>query len=301
MILYLVLPCFNEQEILISSAKILRNRLENLIDKKIICKKSKILFVDDGSKDNTWNIIENLNRENNIFCGIKLSRNYGHQNALLCAFLDAKKKSDAVICIDADLQDDIDIINIMIEKFINNNCEIVYGVRNSRESDNFFKKITAELFYKIQIFLGCEIIFNHADFRLMSKRVLDSLENFEERNLFLRGIIPMIGFKSCEIKYSRKKRKAGKTKYNLKRMLLLAINGVVNLTIKPIRMIEILGLIILLFGLLLIFLIRSKLICLLIIFDGLIIFSLGIIGEYIGNILFEIKKRPRYFIEKKIE
>ena len=215
--LSLIIPCYNEQEVLYQTANILLDKLNFLISNKKISSESKIIFIDDGSEDQTWEIIQTLNSQNKIFWGIKLSRNFGHQNALLCGLMTAKNFFDITISIDADLQDDINLIDSMLEKYFLGN-QIVYGVRDSRKSDSFFKKITAECFYKLLKFLGADIIFNHADFRLMSKKVLDEYEKFPEVNLFLRGTVKMLGFKSCILKYERKKRLAGKSKYNLKKM-----------------------------------------------------------------------------------
>ena len=275
----------------------------------MVSKKSKILFVDDGSKDNTWNIIKNLFRENKIFCGVKLSKNKGHQNALLAGLKIARKNSDMTISIDADLQDDVESIQQMVEKF-NKGYEIVYGVRSNREKDSFFKKFTAEMFYKLMNFLGAKTIFNHADFRLMSKKALLELEKFKENNIFLRGIVPTLGLKNCCVFYSRKERTAGETKYPLKKMISFAFNGITSCSVKLLHIILLTGILFLFVGFFLTILFLYALIKrsyhthFIGIFTsiwnvgGIIITSLGIIGEYVGKIYIETKKRPRYIIEE---
>lgn len=308
-ILYIVVPCFNEEEILIQSSAILKKELENLIKKNMVSKKSKILFVDDGSFDNTWNIIANLFKKDKIFSGVKLSSNKGHQNALLAGLEVARKNSDMAISIDADLQDDISAIEQMVEKF-NKGFDIVYGVRGNREKDTFFKKITAEMFYKLMNLLGAKTIFNHADFRLMSKKALFALEKFKENDIFLRGIIPTLGFKNCCVFYSRKERTAGETKYPLKKMISFAINGIISCSTKLLHIILSTGLIFLFIGFLLtiyfLFALvknnyNTKFIALFASFfgvGGIILIALGIVGEYVGKIYIETKKRPNYIIEK---
>ena len=229
--LYVVLPCYNEQEVLLETAKVLKNKLEILIKKDKISKNSKICFVNDGSTDNTWKIICNLNNENNIFTGINLSSNRGHQNALLAGLISSKNKADMVISMDADLQDDVNAIDDMVDKYLHG-ADIVYGIRKSRKSDSFLKRISAEAFYKFMNTLGAKTIFNHADFRLMSRRAIEALEQFKEVNLFLRGIVPMIGFQSDYVYYSRKKRELGESKYPISKMLSLAFNGITSFSIK---------------------------------------------------------------------
>jgi len=247
--LCIVIPCYNEEEVLNDTIKRIIEKIEELINSKRIKKDSFLLLVDDGSKDNTWNIIKKNYKKSKMIQGIKLSNNRGHQNALYCGLMVAKEKADIIISIDADLQDDINIIDEMISKHDEGN-EIVYGVRKKRKKDSFFKKTSAQLFYKIMRFMGVEIIYNHADYRLSSKRVLNELENYKEVNLFLRGIFPLMGFKYETVYYNRLERKAGKTKYSLKKMVDLAIDGITSFTIKPLKMIMSFGSLISLFSLL---------------------------------------------------
>lgn len=242
-ILYVVIPCYNEEEVLPTTSKVLKEKKDNLIREKLISKKSKIMFVDDGSKDNTWNIIDNLNKEDKLFRGVKLSRNKGHQNALLAGLLTAKDMSDITISMDADLQDDISVIDLMVSSYKNGN-EVVYGVRSSRKKDSFFKRTTAEGFYKIMKLFGVDIVFNHADCRLLSKRALEALAEYKEVNLFLRGIVPLIGFQNDIVYYERNERFAGVSKYPLKKMLAFAGDGITSFSIKPLRMILALGIIV---------------------------------------------------------
>ena len=312
-ILYLVIPCYNEQEVLPETSKQLLEKMTNLIKKEKISEESKIMFVNDGSKDKTWEIIEKLHAENNIFQGVCLSRNKGHQNALLAGFMTAKEYCDAAISLDADLQDDIDAIDGMVDKFNNENCDIVYGVRSSRETDTFFKKFTAEGYYKVMKMLGADIVFNHADYRLMSKRALDNLEDFKEVNMFLRGIVPMIGYKSDKVYYSRKERFAGESKYPLKKMLAFAWEGITSLSTKPIRMITTLGVVVMIIAVIILIysLVRffmgatisgwtSTMVSIWFL-GGLNLFAVGMIGEYIGKVYLETKERPKYIIEKYLK
>jgi len=313
MILYLVIPCFNEQEVLEATAQKLLDKMNYLNQKNIISEKSRILFVDDGSTDNTWNIINQLHENNNFFSGLKLSRNKGHQNALIAGLMTAKEKCDAAISIDADLQDDINAIDQMCEKFLIENCDIVYGVRSARDKDSFFKKYTAESYYKLLSKIGVEVAYNHADFRLMSKRAIEALENFKEVNLFLRGIIPMIGFKSDKVYYERLERTAGTSKYPLGKMISFALEGITSLSIKPIRFITTLGIGIFLMSIImLIYFIAlhyikgvvpgwTTIVVSVWAIGGLQLLSIGIIGEYIGKIYLETKKRPKYFIDEYLE
>jgi glycosyltransferase involved in cell wall biosynthesis len=306
----LVIPCYNEEDVLPETAKRLSDKIRQLISKKVISEKSTIFFVDDGSGDNTWGLIKKFHTENpQLFSGIKLSKNRGHQNALLCGLLAAKDYVDAVISIDADLQDDIDIIDKMIEKHTQG-YEIVYGVRKSRETDSFFKRSTAQSFYRLMRFLGVDIVYNHADFRLMGKYALESLAEYGEVNLFLRGIIPLLGFKTCIEYYKRSERFAGKSKYPFRKMVKFALEGITSFSIKPMRMITMLG--ILLFtasiAMIIYFIFRyfsghtvsgwASIACSLWGIGGLILFSIGIVGEYIGKIYMETKHRPRYHIEQ---
>lgn len=308
-VLYLVIPCYNEEKVLLETSKRLRIKVNNLINSKIISSKSRIMFVNDGSKDNTWNIIDELHKKDKIYSGVKLSRNRGHQNALLAGLLEAKKYADIVISLDADLQDDIEVIDKFVEEYYKGN-EIVYGVRSKRDKDTFFKRVTAEGFYKFMNALGVEVVFNHADYRLMSKKALDELEKFEESNLFLRGIVPIIGFNTSIVKYERNERFAGESKYPLKKMLLFALDGITSFSIKPIRIITILGIIIFLCST--VFMIYSvfmkflgntvhgwtSIVCSIWMIGGIQLLSLGIIGEYVGKVYNETKRRPKYIIEK---
>lgn len=311
-ILYMVLPCYNEGEVLPETSKQLKEKIEDLIAKNKISKKSKIMFVDDGSKDNTWELIQNLADNDNLFAGVKLSRNKGHQNALLAGLMTAREKADIVISMDADLQDDISVIEAMVDKN-NEGYDVVYGVRSSRKKDSFFKRFTAQSFYKVMTFLGVDIVYNHADCRLMSKRALDGLEKFQEVNLFLRGIVPQIGYKSTVVYYERNKRFAGESKYPLKKMLSFAFDGITSFSIKPLRLILALGVAILMISILI--MIYSLIVKIMghtvdgwtfIVISiwfigGLQMISIGVIGEYIGKIYNETKRRPRYIIETIID
>lgn len=311
-ILYMVLPCYNEGEVLPETSKQLKEKIEDLIARNKISKKSKIMFVDDGSKDNTWELIQNLADNDNLFAGVKLSRNKGHQNALLAGLMTAREKADIVISMDADLQDDISVIEAMVDKN-NEGYDVVYGVRSSRKKDSFFKRFTAQSFYKVMTFLGVDIVYNHADCRLMSKRALDGLEKFQEVNLFLRGIVPQIGYKSTVVCYERNKRFAGESKYPLKKMLSFAFDGITSFSIKPLRLILVLGVAILMISILI--MIYSLIVKIMghtvdgwtfIVISiwfigGLQMISIGVIGEYIGKIYNETKRRPRYIIETVID
>lgn len=307
--LYLVVPCYNEEEVLLDTSEKLRNKINSLIDGQKITAESRIVFVNDGSRDKTWDIISQLHEEDRIFQGIKLSRNKGHQNALLAGLMTVKDRCDMTISLDADLQDDIDAIDGMVEKF-EEGCDVVYGVRSARETDTFFKKFTAEGFYKLIKFMGADIVFNHADYRLMSSRALDGLSQFKEVNLFLRGIVPMVGYKSDSVYYDRKERLAGESKYPLKKMLSFAWEGITSLSTKPIKLITGLG------GLIFVISIIMLLYAFISHFSGstvpgwtstmlsvwaiggLQLLAIGIIGEYIGKIYLETKERPKYIVEK---
>ena len=307
--LYLAIPCYNEEEVLWDSAEKLLNKYYDLMSAGKITDDSKIVFIDDGSHDRTWDIISDLHNQNAIFQGIKLSRNRGHQNALLCGLMTLKDKADAVISIDADLQDDINVFDEMIDKF-EAGCDVVYGVRSKRETDTFFKRFTAEAFYKILNKMGAKVIFNHADFRLMSRRALEAFSLYRETNIFLRGMVPLIGYKSDVVKYERSERLAGESKYPLKKMLALAWEGITSLSIQPIRMITWLGLIIFLISLIMIiysiisFCVGATVsgwastLCSIWALGGLQLLAIGIIGEYIGKIYLETKRRPRFIVER---
>lgn len=312
MTLYLVIPCYNEQEVLHETARQLKEKMESLKSRNMISDKSRIVFVNDGSKDNTWSIIEELHQSDSIFRGIKLSRNKGHQNALMAGLMTVKNECDAAISLDADLQDDINAIDAMVEKF-SEGCDIVYGVRSARKTDTFFKKFTAESFYKIMEKMGVEVTYNHADYRLMSKRALDALEQFKEVNLFLRGIVPMIGYKTDCVYYERKERFAGESKYPLKKMIAFAMEGITSLSVKPIGMITALGVGIFTISIIMLiyFLVRhfmgqtvegwTSLAVSVWAIGGLQLLAIGIIGEYIGKIYLETKARPKFIIEKYLK
>ena len=311
MILYTVIPCYNEEKVLSETIRVMSEKYESLLERKMISKKSRVLFVDDGSHDNTWEMICEAHEKNEIFCGIKLSRNRGHQNALLAGLMEAKEHCDAAISVDADLQDDIDAIDAMVEKF-GEGCEIVYGVRNKRSSDRFMKRFTAEGYYKLMEFFGTHIIFNHADYRLMSKKALEALSEFEEVNLFLRGMVPMLGFKTANVYYERRERFAGESKYSIGKMLDLAWNGITSFSVKPVDMILFAGVLIsglsvlalLILAVLEIFsvlkgtagwVIASVFLC-----TGINLTALGVVGQYVCRAYLETKHRPKFIVEEKI-
>ncbi len=307
--LYLVIPCYNEEEVLPETAARLKEKVASLIGKGKIDKNSRIVFVNDGSKDRTWEIITSLHKENSVFSGINLSRNRGHQNALLAGLMTVMEYADMAISMDADLQDDINAIDEMIDKYLSG-IDIVYGVRSSRAKDTFFKKVTAEGFYRLMNSMGVNTVFNHADYRLMSKRALKGLSEFREVNLFLRGIVPMIGYSTDVVYYERGERFAGESKYPLGKMISFAVEGITSLSIKPIRMITFLGFFIFLvsIGILIYSLVRhfmgativgwTTLMVSVWAIGGLILLSLGVVGEYIGKIYLETKARPRFLIEQ---
>ncbi len=311
-ILNLVIPCYNEEEALPYTKKELDKKMKALIDDGLISKESKVVLVNDGSKDKTWDIITEFHNKDNMYVGINLSRNRGHQNALLAGLMYARDNADISISMDADLQDDINVIDDMIKKY-NNGADIVYGVRNSRKKDTFFKKFTAEGFYRFMNIMGVEIVFNHADFRLMSKRALEALSNYKEVNLFLRGMVPQLGFKTDIAYYGRNERVAGSSKYPFKKMLSFAIDGITSFSIKPLRMIAFLGIImcIISFAALIyttilkisgkVISLESFIMCSIWLVGGIQILCLGIIGEYIGKIYNETKARPRYIIESILD
>jgi glycosyltransferase involved in cell wall biosynthesis len=310
-ILYLVIPCYNEEEVLHETAKRLLEKINNMIKNELISDKSKILFVNDGSKDKTWSIIEELNSKNDIFSGINLSRNRGHQNALLAGLMTAKEYSDMTISLDADLQDDVDVIDKFVEQYYDG-CDIVYGVRSSRQTDTFFKRTTALAFYKLMSVLGVDMVYNHADYRLMSKRALEGLSQYSEVNLFLRGMVPLIGYKYSVVEYERHERFAGESKYPLKKMIAFALDGITSLSIKPIRIITSLGftiffvsVIALVYSLIVKFIGRTvtgwtSLTLSIWMLGGIQLLSLGVIGEYIGKMYNETKRRPRFIIADKL-
>ena len=309
-ILYMVIPCYNEEEVLPHTSNLFLNKLKELFQKEIISEQSRILFVNDGSKDRTWEIIQELKEQDIHFSGISLSRNCGHQNALLAGLLTARLQADVTISLDCDGQDDIEVVDQMLEEYISG-CDIVYGVRSKRESDTIFKRATAEGFYKIMKFLGADIVFNHADYRLMSKKALDGLAQYKEVNLFLRGIVPLIGYRYSSVYYERTERIAGKSHYPLRKMLSFAFDGITSLSVKPLRMISVLGFLTCMASLLgiIITVIQkicgvtvsgwSSMICILLLLGGIQLLSLGVIGEYIGKIYRETKGRPHYIISEK--
>ena len=311
-ILYLVIPCYNEEAVLHETAKQLLEKMNSMFERGMISRESKIMFVNDGSKDKTWEIIEQLHASNPIYSGVKLSRNKGHQNALLAGLMTAKEKADMTISLDADLQDDVDVIDQMVEKYYQGN-DVVYGVRSARKTDTFFKKFTAQGFYKLMQAMGVEIVYNHADYRLMSKRAMEGLSQFKEVNLFLRGIVPLIGYKSDVVTYERHERFAGESKYPLKKMLAFATDGITSFSIKPIRLITTCGILIfaislvmLLYFLIVHFMGRTvagwtSMIVSIWAIGGLQLLAIGIVGEYIGKIYLETKERPKYIIETVLD
>ena len=310
--LYIVIPCYNEEEMLPITAKALLEKMQELVSEEKIHPDSKVMFVDDGSKDKTWEIITKLYGAIPYFTGVKLSRNKGHQNALLAGMNTAVNYADIIISMDADLQDDINAIDGFLEKRAQG-CEIVYGVRSSRDKDTQFKRGTARGYYKLLSKMGVEITYDHADYRLMSKKAVLALAEFKEVNLFLRGLVPMVGFKSDTVKYVRNERQAGESKYPLKKMISFAIEGITSLSIKPIRFITFLGFFI--FFVSIIMLIRflitwaignavpgwSTIVISIWAIGGLQLLSIGVIGEYIGKIYLETKARPKYIIETNLE
>ena len=307
--LYLVIPCYNEEEVLPETSKRLKEKVTSLITKGKIDEGSRIVFVNDGSKDRTWELISELHKQDPMFSGINLSRNRGHQNALLAGLMTVKDHADMVISMDADLQDDIDAVDEMVEKYLNG-VDIVYGVRSSRAKDTFFKKATAEGFYKLMNSMGANTVFNHADYRLMSRRTLEGLAQFGEVNLFLRGIVPMIGYTTDVVYYERGERFAGESKYPLGKMLSFAVEGITSLSTKPIRLITGLGFFIFLISIIILIysLVRhfmgetivgwTTLMVSVWGIGGLILLSLGVVGEYIGKIYLETKARPRFIVEE---
>ncbi len=310
--LYMVVPCYNEELVLDETTRQLVQKLESLMERGMISRESRILYVNDGSKDQTWPIIARLHEENEIVSGLNLSRNRGHQNAVLAGLMYAREHSDAAISMDADLQDDINAIDEMVDKF-NNGIDVVYGVRSSRKKDTFFKKFTAEGFYKIMKWMGVDIVFNHADYRLMSKRVLNQLDQYREVNLFLRGILPLIGYPSDTVYYERQERFAGESKYPLRKMISFALDGITSFSVKPIRFIMSLGLFIFIvsIGILIYSLVRyfmgetvlgwSSLMVSVWALGGLQLLAIGVIGEYIGKMYLETKGRPRFAVQDVLD
>lgn len=309
-ILYIVIPCYNEQEVLPITAPMFLNKLKQLMSDGLISGDSRVMFVNDGSTDGTWDIISKLAAEDEHFIGISQSRNRGHQNALLAGLMEAKDRCDISISIDCDGQDDIDAMDKMIAEYLGG-CEVVYGVRSSREADSFFKRTTAQGFYRLLSAMGAEVVYNHADYRLVSSRVLRELAGFKEVNLFLRGMVPLVGFKSTCVEYARCERLAGKSKYPLSKMLSLAADGITSLSVKPLRLITSFGVFVALLSFIgVIWAIISALCgdtvagwasttCIVCFVGGVQLICLGIIGEYIGKIYLETKGRPRYIISER--
>ncbi|MBQ7316719.1 MAG: glycosyltransferase family 2 protein [Clostridia bacterium] len=307
--LYLVIPCYNEEAVLPETAKRLREKYDALMSEGKISADSRIVFVNDGSKDKTWEMIEDLHRADPVFRGICLSRNKGHQNALMAGLMTVKDECDAAISMDADLQDDINAIDAMVDKYAEG-YEVVYGVRSSRKKDTFFKRTTAQGFYRVMKSMGVETVYNHADYRLMSARALHALSEFDEVNLFLRGIVPLVGFKSAEVTYERGERFAGESKYPLKKMISFATEGITSMSVKPIRMIAALGFLVFLvsIGVLIYSVIRkftgytvegwAFLAVSIWALGGVQLLAIGVIGEYIGKIYLETKHRPKYIISE---
>lgn len=310
--LYIVIPCYNEEKVLPITAPLFLEQLKTMQIKGLISSASKIMFVNYGSKDSTWEIIKQLAEENESYIGISQSRNRGHQNAVLAGLMEAKDRCDITISIDCDGQDDISAMTKMVEEYLSGS-EVVYGVRSSRKTDTFFKRATAEGFYKFLSAMGAEVVFNHADYRLISSRVLIEFANFKEVNLFLRGMIPMVGFKSSSVYYERNERLAGESHYPLKKMLALAFDGITSLSVKPLRMISVTGVILSVVSFLgVLWAVISNLlgntvagwtslIAILCFIGGIQLICLGVIGEYIGKIYMEVKGRPRYIISERTE
>ena len=307
--LYLIIPCYNEQDVLPETSRQLLAKLHALIANGLIAPASRICFVNDGSNDNTWQIISDLHEQNKLFSGICLSLNRGHQNALLAGLMTVKDFCDFTISLDSDLQDDINCIDAMVDKFYDG-YDIIYGVRKKRDTDSFFKKITAEGFYKFISFMGAQIVYNHSDYRMMSKRAVEGLAEFKEVNLFLRGMVPMLGFKSDKVYYDRLERCAGESKYPFKKMLFFALQGITSLTVEPIRFITEIGLLVFVVSVFILLwsLYRhftgdtitgwTSIMVSVWAIGGAILFSIGIIGEYIGKIYLESKHRPRYVVSE---
>lgn len=309
-VLYIVIPCYNEQEVLPITAPMFLNKLHELAEKKLVSENSRIMFVNDGSSDGTWDIIRALAASDEHYIGISQSRNRGHQNAVLAGLMEAKDRCDISISIDCDGQDDINAMDDMVRAYLDG-CDIVYGVRNDRETDSFFKRTTAQGFYKFLSAMGAEIVYNHADYRLISARALHELAKFKEVNLFLRGMVPLVGFKSTSVEYKRAERIAGKSKYPLRKMLALAGDGITSLSIKPLRLIMSFGVIVALLSFVgVIWAIVAALAgravagwasmtCIICFVSGVQLICMGIIGEYIGKIYMETKQRPRYIISER--
>ena len=308
--LFIVIPCYNEEEVLPITAPMFLNKLLSLVHEGKIADASRIMFVNDGSRDRTWEIISELSRSDEHYIGISQSRNRGHQNAVLAGLMEARGKCDITISVDCDGQDDINAMDKMVDAYADG-CDVVYGVRSSRETDTFFKRSTAQGFYKFLSLMGAEGVYNHADYRLISARALDALSEFHEVNLFLRGMVPLVGFKSTSVEYSRSERIAGESKYPLKKMIALAVDGITSLSVKPLRMIMSFGLTVALISFIgVIWAIVAAICgdtvagwasttCIVCFVGGVQLICMGIIGEYVGKIYMETKARPRYIISAK--
>ena len=308
--LFIIVPCYNEEEVLPITGPVFLEKINDLAGKGKIAANSRVLFVNDGSRDGTWKIIQELSTKDEHYLGMAQSRNRGHQNAVLAGLMEAKDACDITVTIDADGQDDINAIDAMVDAYLDG-CEVVYGVRSSRETDTFFKRFTAQSFYRLLAGLGAEVVYNHADYRLISSRVLQEFANFHEVNLFLRGLVPLVGFKSTTVEYARHERLAGKSHYPLKKMLGLAMDGVTSLSVKPLHLIMSFGVIVALisfvgciWALVTALCGRSvagwaSMTCIICFVSGVQLISLGIIGEYIGKIYLETKQRPRYIISDR--
>ena len=309
-ILYIVIPCYNEEEVLPVTSVMFRDEIRDLIEKDKISSESRVLFVDDGSKDSTWQIISSLALEDPVFTGSRQSRNRGHQSSVLAGLMEAKDRADIVISIDCDGQDDVTAMEDMVDAYADG-CDIVYGIRSNRESDTFFKRSSAQLYYKLLNAMGAEVVYNHADYRLTSSRVLREFANFKEVNLYLRGMFPLVGFKSTSVYYERHERLAGSSHYSLAKMLGLAFDGITSLSIKPIRMIAAIGAIMSFLSFIgIVWAVVDRFmgntvpgwastVVIIFLTCGLQMLSLGVIGEYIGKIYMESKHRPRYIISEK--
>lgn len=309
---YFVIPCHNEEEVLPETVKRLTDKLTRMREKGLANDKSRMLLVDDGSKDRTWELIARYHRESPWVEGVKLAHNRGHQNALLCGLMTAMESCDCAISLDADLQDDTEVLDRFVEKFLEG-CDVVYGVRNKRDTDTFFKRSTAEGYYKVLKFLGADIVFNHADYRLMSRRALEGLSEYREVNLFLRGIVPLIGYRSDYVYYDRHERFAGESKYPLRKMISLALDGITSFSVKPLKLISNLGIflsVLSIFGLLYALISYftgsavagwTAIVCSIWLLGGLQMLCLGVVGGYIGKIYSEVKARPRYRVEEHLK
>lgn len=308
---YLVIPCYNEEQVLPETVRRLTDKLNRMIESGHASPESRMLFVDDGSRDNTWQLIEAYHKENPLAGGVKLAHNRGHQNALLAGLMTARKHADCAISLDADLQDDIEVLDQFIDAY-RSGCDVVYGVRSKRDTDTFFKRNSALAFYRLMKLLGVDLVFNHADYRLMSRRALDALSEYRESNLFLRGMIPLIGFPSGQVVYERHERFAGESKYPLKKMISFAVDGITSFSVKPLKIIANLGITVSVLSILgLLYALVSyftgnavagwtAIVCSIWLLGGLQLLCIGVVGSYIGKIYNEVKDRPRYLIEKEL-